>query len=92
MYREKLPCPGRGLVLIQEKKAKENQVLCRGQGKMTGYIIYLENVPRFGHTYSMYPQKHTTLPPPTPREYVVRGEGEVYFEGVCVRRKRFVDR
>ena len=92
MYQGKLPCPGRGLVLIQEKKAKENQGLCRGQGKMTGYIIYLENVPRFGHTYSMYPQKHTTLPPPTPREYVVRGEGEVYFEGVCVRRKRFVDR
>ena len=61
-------------------------------GKMTGYMIYLENVPRFGHTYSMYPQKHTTLPPPTPREYVVRGEGEVYFEGVCVRRERFVDR
>ena len=60
-------------------------------GKMTGYMIYLEKVPRFGHIYSMYPQKHTTLPPPTPREYVIRGEGEVYFEGVCVRRERFVD-
>ena len=58
---------------------------------MTGYMIYLENVPRFGHTYSMYPLKHTMLPPPTPREHVIRGEGEVYFEGVCVRRERFVD-
>ena len=58
---------------------------------MTGYKIYLENVPRFGHTYSMYPQKHTMLPPPTPGEYIIRGEGEVYFEGVCVRRERFVD-
>ena len=27
MYQGKLPCPGRGLVLIQEKKAKENQGL-----------------------------------------------------------------
>ena len=61
-------------------------------GKLAGYMMYLENVPRFGHIYSMYPQKDTTLPPPTPREYVVRGEGEVYFEGVCVRRERFVDR
>ena len=31
MYQEKLPCPGRGLVLIQEKKAKENQGLYRGR-------------------------------------------------------------
>ena len=30
MYQEKLPCPGRGLVLIQEKKAKENQGPYRG--------------------------------------------------------------
>ena len=58
---------------------------------MTGYMIDLENVPGFGHTYFMYLRKHTTLPPPTPREDIIRGEGEVYFEGVCVRRKRFVD-
>ena len=31
MYQGKLPCPGRGLVLIQEKKAKENQGLYRGR-------------------------------------------------------------
>ena len=59
---------------------------------MTRYMIYLENIPRLGDIYSMYPQKHTTLPPSSPGEYVIRGEGEVYFEGVCVRRERFVDR
>ena len=78
--------------LDERKEGKRKSRPLPRPGKMTGYMIYLENVPRFGHTYSMYPQKHTTLPSPTPREYVVRGEGEVYFEGVCVRRERFVDR
>ncbi len=29
---------------------------------MTGYMIYLENVPRFGHTYSMYPKNTPRYP------------------------------
>ena len=78
--------------LDERKEDKRKSRPLPRPGKMTGYMIDLENVPCFRHTYSMYPQKHTALPPPTPREDVIRGEGEVYFEGVCVRRERFVDR
>ena len=44
MYREKLPCPGRGLVLIQEKKQKKIKASPR-PGKLARYMIGLKNVP-----------------------------------------------
>ena len=44
MYQEKLPCPGRGLVLIQEKKQKKIKASPR-PGKLAGYMIGLKNVP-----------------------------------------------
>ena len=37
MYQEKLPCPGRGLVLIQEKKQKKIKASPR-PGKLAGYM------------------------------------------------------
>ena len=37
MYREKLPCPGRGLVLIQEKKQKKIKASPR-PGNLAGYV------------------------------------------------------
>ena len=91
MYQEKTSLPRQGPFLDERKEGKSKSRPLPRPGKMTEYMIYLENIPRFEHTYSMYPQKYTTLPPPTPREDVIRGEGEVYFEGVCVRRERFVD-
>ena len=44
MYREKLPCPGRGLPLIQEKKQKKIKASPR-PGNLAGYMISLKNVP-----------------------------------------------
>ena len=44
MYREKLPCPGRGLPLIQEKKQKKIKASPR-PGNLAGYMIGLKNVP-----------------------------------------------
>ena len=44
MYQEKLPCPGRGLVLIQEKKQKKIKASPR-PGNLAGYMIGLKNVP-----------------------------------------------
>ena len=40
--RKKLPCPGRGLSLMKEKKAKENQGLCRGRGSWPGTWLILK--------------------------------------------------
>ncbi|AOH40980.1 hypothetical protein C7123_02255 [Tannerella serpentiformis] len=37
MYREKLPCPGRGLPLMEEKKQKKIKASPR-PGKLAGYM------------------------------------------------------
>ena len=79
-YKNRGLCPHTPIFfsfLDERKEDKRKSRPLPRPGKITGYMREVENVPGFGHTYSMYPQKHTTLPPPTPREDVIRGEREI---------------